>query len=180
MSEILGKCIGLLSPPEWKAARTKLEYPFTYRATKNSLPMILKATEQYFTNHFQPTNFHEGSLDPMKDFEFYPFLITATIIYGELTDDHITMLKEIMPLRLELFTHVFKGGLARFEIAKYFPTHFNHLLHEFQTKWRDFNSSVYHDKKSNMEDVPIVSFWDHMKDGGIPEAQVCEYILKSY
>lgn len=142
--------------------------------------MILKATEQYFTDHFQPTNFHEGPLDPMKDLEFYPFLITATIIYGELTDGHITKLKEIMPLRLELFTHVFKGGLARFEIAKYFPTHFNYLLREFQTKWRDFNSSVYHDKKSNMEDVPIVSFWDHMKDGGIPEAQVCECILNTY
>ncbi|CAI6337024.1 unnamed protein product [Periconia digitata] len=174
MSQILGKCIGLLSPPEWKAARTKLEYPFTHRAIESSAPMMLKVTKQYFDEFFRAETFQEVHLDPMKDLEFYPFLITATLIYGELDASQTQNLKEIMPLRIELFTYVFKGGLSRFAISKYLPTRFNHLLREFQTKWKEFNRQVYLDKTSKMLDVPIVSFWNLMVAGGILEEQLLQ------
>lgn len=175
MSQILGKCVGLLSPPESKAVRMKLEHPFTHRAIESSSSRILQVTELYFEEAFRRKTLNEGDLDPMKDFEFYPFLITATLIYGELGEVHILKLKMIMPIRVELFGYVFKGGLSRFSLAKYLPTHFNRLLHTFQSLWKEFNSTIYLEKKSQGESSPIVSFYDQMIAGDLPEAQVGDW-----
>lgn len=175
MSKILGQCVGLLSPPEWKGVRTKLEHPFTHQAIDNSASILLAVTDKYFQELFETEFGRKSVLDPIKDLEFYPFLVTATLVYGEMSGADIHRLKEMMPIRAELFTYVFKGGLARFEIGKFFPTRFNRLLRQFQTLWKEFNSTVYQERKARGENFPIVSFWDQMLAGDLPEVQVGEY-----
>ncbi|KAI9644118.1 hypothetical protein NHQ30_007471 [Ciborinia camelliae] len=147
---------------------------------QNSSATIRRETERYMTWFKNMPGVNNGSFDPDKDLNFYPFLITATLLYGHLNDETVEFLRKLTPLRERLFKYVIRGGLARFWVAKLLPMlKFNRLLKEFQEKWTAFNEEIYKEKKMKGENSPIIAMWEMMLRGELPRVQLLQTLDES-
>jgi hypothetical protein len=172
MSQILGQCVGLLSGKSWQSLRLQMEVPFCHVAIMNEAPVIRKQTQQYVGHLRDSGGFRNGTFDPAKDLSFYPFLVVATLMYGELDAADIQWLKSIAPVRQKLFTFVIQGGTARFSISRHFPTIANRLLADFQGEWLCFNQSIYEKSKSRDMAAPMAKWWEGSIEGKMDQTQV--------
>jgi len=172
MSKILGQCVGLLSGKSWQSLRSQMEIPFTHMAISNEAAVIREQTRKFVEQLRNSGDFRNGVFDPAKDISFYPFLVVATVLYGDLDAEDIRWLRKIAPVRQKLFTFVIKGGMARFSISKFLPTTANRLLDEFQWEWLSFNESVYKKAKDRGAVTPMVKLWEDCQAGKVSQTQV--------
>ena len=173
MSQVLGQCVGLLSGRVWQHVRRKTERPFSHHSINDSAPTVRMETQKYVQTLLSSENVQMKSrFDPVRDIKLYPFLVTATILYGKLDDGFAIWLKRLVPLREELFSHVIKGGLSRFPISRYLPTRANKLLRAFQKDWLRFNKEICQLRKVAMDRGPAISWWEDAFNGGINQIQV--------
>ncbi|RMZ82606.1 hypothetical protein DV738_g1677, partial [Chaetothyriales sp. CBS 135597] len=153
MSQVLGKCLGLISGNDYITLRDILAPFFAYRQSSAYLDLIQVRTDDYLERcrpHFASTpreTFSEKSrilIDPVNDFKFLPFLIVADILYGKLSPEMEAQLLAMTPTRERLFQHVIAGGTSRFHVSKWWPnTEANRLLKAFQRQWTAFNTRAY-------------------------------------
>lgn len=172
MSEILGRCVGLLSGDEWRTARSCVEPPFTHKASAEYLPSILKQTENYFRELESTAELSKGLLDPVGDMKMYPFLVTARLVYGELSEEQILQLSTLASEREHLFTYVMAGGIGRYTWSKYLPTKANKLLKKFQEAWSIFNAEAYERAKERKSSAPIIDMWEAALAGILEKQKV--------
>lgn len=173
MSQLLGKCVGLLSHEAWRNIRSRMEVPFTHKAVMEATPIIRRHTENYLKVLAARDDVKAGNFDPADDTKFFPFFIIAEFIYGELDDEQTRWLKRIVPIREELFTYVIKGGLERFSFSKYLPTQANKRLSEFQKEWDMFNEETYKSAKRLGTQASIAELWEAVNSGDADRTQVC-------
>ncbi|KAH8723054.1 cytochrome P450 [Phaeosphaeriaceae sp. PMI808] len=143
MSQLLGRCLGLISGEEWRAVRSVTEVPFHHKAAAQYLPIIDKQTSQYFKELERNGHLNQGLIDPAEDLKMLPFWIVAEILYGELSADMKVQLRELAPVREAVFRHIVRGGLPRFSWSKYLPTKSNWLLRDYKRRWTIFNEMAY-------------------------------------
>lgn len=172
LSEILGRCVGLISQDEWKRVRAVTEAPFTRNTTTTSyLPLMQRRTHRHLAELQQGSaNLTKGLIHPAKDLKMLPFWIVAEIIHGELDGPVETQLRELAPLRENLFNqHVIRGGVGRFHWSKYLPTEGNRQLTIFQKAWRQFNQEAYARARTLPSDrkLPILTMYDAVRAGTI-------------
>ncbi|OJD30966.1 cytochrome p450 oxidoreductase [Diplodia corticola] len=179
MSQILGQCVGLLSGKAWQSLRSQMEVPFTHSAISNDAPVIRKQTRRYVENLRNSGEFQNGIFDPARDVKFYPFLVVATLMYGDLNAEDIKWLKRIAPVRQKLFTFVIKGGMARFSLSRFLPTTANRLLNDFQREWLRFNETIYERSKANGAETPLTKLWEDSKAGKIDQTQLLQTLDES-
>ncbi|KAF1362643.1 cytochrome p450 monooxygenase GliC [Lizonia empirigonia] len=179
MSQILGQCVGLLSGKSWQTLRSQMEVPFTHMAIANEAPVIREQTRQFLQQLRNTGDFQNGIFDPAKDINFYPFLLVATLLYGDLDAEDVQWLQRIAPVRQKLFTFVIKGGLTRFSLSRFLPTTANRLLHDFQQEWLQFNHSMYEKLKSRGTMAPMLKLWEEGKDGRIDQKKLLQTLDES-
>ena len=149
-----------------------MEVPFTHMAISNEAPVIRKETRKFVEHLCSSGDFRNGIFDPAKDINFYPFLVVATLLYGDLDPEDIRWLRKISPVRQKLFTFVIKGGMARFSLSRYLPTTANRLLEDFQQEWLRFNKAIYDKSKARGASTPMTKLWEDCKEGKINQTQV--------
>jgi cytochrome P450 len=143
MSQLLGRCLGLISGEEWRAVRNVTEIPFHHKASAQYLPIIERRTRRHFKELESEGLLSQGLIDPAEDLKMLPFWIVAEILYGELSADMEAQLRELAPIRERLFQHVVSGGLQRFSWSRYLPTKANQLLQDYKRRWATFNEMAY-------------------------------------
>lgn len=145
MSQVLGKCLGLISGDDYRALHHVLGPFFTYTQSGEYLERIQQRTSEYLEHqHLRGGGLKQRlQIDPVEDFKFLPFLIVADILYGPLSSEMEGELLSMAPLREKLFQHVIAGGLSRFPLSRFLPTEANRVLRTFQQRWMAFNARAY-------------------------------------
>ena len=153
MSQVLGKCLGLISGNDYTNLRNILSPFFTYQQSIVYLDRIQARTDEYLEGllpHLAANDTEDLAekcriqIDPVNDFKFLPFLMVADVLYGRLSPDMEDQLLAMAPVRETLFQHVIAGGSSRFRISKWWPnTEANRLLKTFQQQWTVFNAQAY-------------------------------------
>lgn len=172
MSQILGKCVGLISGHEWRAVRTGLETPFTRRNAAEHVDLIQDWVKRHMTERWQYSRLSEGLLDPAEDLKMLPFWIVAEVFYGKLSPQQIHDLRGLAELREDLFKIVIDGGLPRFSFSRYLPTRANKDLARFRTSWRSFNDRAKQHAVSTSPAPPIVQMYKLFEEGVITDDQL--------
>ena len=177
MSQILGQCVGLLSGKAWQSLRSRMEVPFTHAAIAIDAPVIREQTQRFVKNLCSGGDFRNGIFDPARDLSFYPFLVVATLLYGDLDAEDVKWLRNIAPVRQKLFTYVIKGGMARFSVSRHLPTTANRLLDDFRGEWLRFNESIYVKAKARGAVTPMTKLWEDCKERNLDQTQVMDLYM---
>lgn len=166
MSMLLGNCLGLVSVKQWKAVRSGIIKPFEWQSVKDYVPLVQKHIDRLFEQNLGGEILYKRLLDPAEDLKMLPFWIVAEILYGELDQDMVTELKDIVPLREGLFKRMISGGLTRFSLSRYLPIVVNRDMAAFQRRWRTFNDRAYaRAKTSEKSTPPIVRMYEDAHSG---------------
>ncbi|KAI0456042.1 cytochrome p450 monooxygenase GliC [Xylaria acuta] len=140
LGQLLGQCVGLVSQSEWKTLRAVTEQAFVRSKSITYVPLIRKRVKEHFRQLWTSSKLSQAILDPAQDLKLLPFWVVAEIIYGPLTSEMEQCLRDLAPIREQLFQYVMAGGLTRFHWSKYlFFTKANRDLRAFKTRWRQFN-----------------------------------------
>jgi cytochrome P450 len=173
MSEILGQCVGLLNGDAWRRVRRKVDPPFTHAGAGILVPKMIDMTEAHLDAFFASRTQIDEQMDPVADLLMLPFLMIATVFYGDLTDGQVKWLNEWTPKREKLFVYALGGGLPRFAFSKYLPTEANRALKQWKDVWTQFNVDAYNIAKNKNGNVLFVKMWDDTEtDGGMTQEQV--------
>ncbi|KAF2992956.1 hypothetical protein E8E13_000392 [Curvularia kusanoi] len=180
MSEIFGQCVGLLNGDAWRQVRRLTDPPFTHTGAETLIPKMLDMTDAHLDAFFASRSQDDDKIDPVADLLMLPFLMIATVFYGDLTDDQVRWLNEWTPRREKLFAYALGGGLPRFSSSKYLPTVANHLLQQWKEAWAHFNTDAYQIAKRKNKDVLFVKLWEETRvSGSITRDQVLHTIDES-
>lgn len=163
MSEILGQCVGLLNGDAWRHVRRKIDRPFTHTGAETLIPKMIDMTDAHLGAFFASRSPNNEQIDPVADLLMLPFLMIATVFYGDLTDGQVRWLNEWTPRREKLFSYVLGGGLPRFALSKYLATDANRLLKQWKDAWTKFNVEAYEIAKRKNENVLFVKMWEETK-----------------
>lgn len=173
MSEILGQCVGLLNGDAWRHVRRKIDPPFTHTGAETLIPKMIDMTEAHLGAFFASRSQNNEQIDPVADLLMLPFLMIATVFYGDLTDGQVRWLNEWTPRREKLFAYALGGGLPRFAMSRYLWTDANRLLKQWKEVWTQFNIDAYQIAKRKNGNVLFVKMWEETKTvGGITRDQV--------
>ncbi|RLL94552.1 hypothetical protein CFD26_102052 [Aspergillus turcosus] len=170
MGELLGQCLGLISGADWRALRRVSEPSFRHSTAVEYIDKIQQRVNAYCAAH---QGLRSGTIDPVADFKFLPFLIIADILYGPLTPDMEAELCQIASEREELFRFVIKGGLTRYTWSRYLPSEANRALKSFQAQWRSFNEAAFRrarDLKST--ETPVYQLFEAVRVGQVSASNV--------
>ena len=174
MNQLLGQCVGLISGRSWKTLRAAVEGPFLQSSSKYQLPMIINRTRGYLDGLATTSNLDQGLLHPVRDLKMLPFWIIADMLYGTLSDQMETELREMAPRREELFKYVIKGGATRFHWTQILPSKANRELKRFNTEWRVFNKKAYERARAEGAKAPIFDMFENVKCGRVSEEQILQ------
>lgn len=172
MSQILGQCVGLLSGNSWRNLRSVSERAFSRSASTGYVSLVKDRITSHVKELQSSKTLSQGLLDPAGDLKLLPFFVVADVIYGKLSPELESKLRDIAPKREALFKHVISGGLARFAFSKHLPTEANRALAEFRTEWHAFNKLAYEFAVSSDSNVPIIDLYAAADKGDITHEQM--------
>ncbi|GAW14655.1 hypothetical protein ANO14919_040580 [Xylariales sp. No.14919] len=168
MSELLGSCVGLISGKQWKTVRSGIKGSFERQSVGNYFPLVQRHIARHLKEILGDGFPRKALLDPAEELKMLPFWIVAEILYGELDQDMVADLKDIVPLRERLFKQIINGGLTRFSLSRFLPTVANKGMATFQTRWRAFNDRAYERARELAElTKPIVSMYEGAYKGSV-------------
>lgn len=186
--EVLGSCVGLVSGARWHALRSELEPSFTQSAAAAHMTSIVENARAFISSELlQQTlinqkNDHVVPINPSRDLQFYPFFVVAGMLFGDpLSPQQKASLRDLAPLREELFREVIRGGVNRWgTLARLFQSNGTKLLGKFHMQWLRFVEEAYErgkqaeDSKRNdsARQLPVVKLWEAVKEGRISEREV--------
>lgn len=179
MSQLLGKCVGLISGTEWQTVRATVEVPFTRKNATENLDIIHRWIKRHMAERWQHSRLSKGLLDPAEDLKMLPFWIVAEVFYGDLSPEQMETLQELAILREDLFKYVIHGGLTRFSFSHFLPTVANRKLAAFTKNWKAFNDQAYERALSMSKSSPIVKMYRLCKNGSITYEQLLHTLDES-
>lgn len=145
MGDLVGDGVGLISQGHWKRVHAVVSPPFTQKPT-TYVPFVQARITRYFSELYQQ---YEGRktlrIKPAEDLKLLPFWVISDLLYGELSPSMVQDLLHITELRTDVFQYAFKGGLSLFSISKIFSPSIRNKLHNFHSRWANFNRQAYHD-----------------------------------
>ncbi|KAB8264793.1 cytochrome P450 [Aspergillus pseudonomiae] len=174
MSRILGQCLGLMAGQRWKFLKGIAAPPFMHPAAVRSIGRIQEHVRAHFHDLESIGNLREGRIHPVQDLKMLPFFIVAEANYGSLTPDMKSELNALAPARENLMKFVLFGGLARFNISRFFPTEANRQLQRFRSQWRAFNRAAYERARDKHPSAMVVQMYDAVLKGTLSEEQVAQ------
>ncbi|PKX88414.1 cytochrome P450 [Aspergillus novofumigatus IBT 16806] len=176
LGELLGKCVGLISPPQWQSVRAVTQPPFLYPACVAHTDRIQEIVRSFFQElELDDTgSLARGLIHPAHDLKMLPFWVVCELFYGRLPWHLVQELKRLAPLRENLMKHAIRGGLARFSWSRYLPTQANRELKNFQSRWRQFNRDVVAQARRAEKPAPIAKMYDAVDRREISEDQLLQ------
>jgi cytochrome P450 len=174
LGQLLGKCVGLISPPEWQAVRAVMQGPFLQRACQYKTGQIQDMTCSFLKSVYQGRSFTAGTLHPARDLKMLPFWIICDLFYGQLPARFTEELKGLIAIREGLMKHAMSGGIVQFNLSRMLPMQANRDLRVFKSQWRRFNSELVAYWQARNCAAPIVEMYDAIEAGKVSEDQVLQ------
>ncbi|KAL6808125.1 cytochrome P450 [Trichoderma camerunense] len=174
MGQLLGQCVGLISPPQWQGVRTITEVPFRHQTSIANTGVIEEFVCDYFSKLEIEGNLSRGMLHPTHDLKMLPFWVVCYFLYGRLPVHMTEALKDLVECREELMRDVIKGGISRFSFSRLLPTAANRRLREFKDRWLLFNRTAEEYARTHGTNCPIISMFDAVRLGTISEDQLLQ------
>ncbi|KAM0713936.1 hypothetical protein Q7P37_010899 [Cladosporium fusiforme] len=181
MSELMGKCVGLISGREWRSVRSVTEPPFSHRNASQAIGMIERHVSEYFQHLHDSGMLKSGLLHPAEDMKMLPFWVVAEVFYDHLTPAQRQELANLAPLREHVFQYVIRGGLPRYAWSRWLPSTANSELHEFKRRWKEFNRQAVKTARAQAGDTkdPIVEMYAAVHAGTLSEEQLLQTLDES-
>ncbi|KAI1445844.1 putative cytochrome P450 oxidoreductase GliC-like protein [Annulohypoxylon stygium] len=178
MDRLLGSCLGLISGSSWSAVKSSVETPFLHRSANTYITDMQDFTKEYMRAlSVENRSLREHrKLHPVRDLKLLPFLFVTRIVYGPLRTELERELKELIPLREELFKSVVAGGITRFPIARFLPLPAIRALRDFKTRWAEWSDrahahALYADRT---DEAPIIGMYRSVSGGEMTREQLLQ------
>lgn len=171
MSQLLGKCVGLINPPVWNKVRAVTEIPFRHDAVVLRTADVQRHVEAHFARLHERSDLSRGLIHPAKDLKMLPFWVVCEMFYGPLPQGYLTRIVDLASPREQLMKYVIRGGLSRFAFSRWLPTEANRALHDFRVKWKQLNRDIVHFCQQHNRSSPIIAMWRSVCNGEIAEDQ---------
>lgn len=178
--KVLGRCVGLLSLDEWKNMRRVVDPSFTHGASVKRISVTESDARTFVENLHTISN--EGTeiaktkgrftVPAMAAFMKFPFIFTAEVVYGNMTEAEKEELWAIAEKRQALLPYFFKGSFYRTSYLKWFDRPAYNQLQEFLDSWAEFNTRMARSRREQGLPLPIVTYWDEYLKGNITLEQV--------
>jgi cytochrome P450 len=168
MGELLGKCMGFMSDPDWRKVHNKIGPHFTYTCATSYISRVDEITKKHFEALQSKERFRQGRLNPVDDLRLLPFWVATDILYGSLSSELRAELEDIIVLREALWVRMIQGGLTRYAWRQYLPSKANKDLRQFK-KWWSCEASM-----SANAHVPIVDMFAAVKEGKMGADQLLQ------
>ncbi|RYP16123.1 hypothetical protein DL765_005324 [Monosporascus sp. GIB2] len=177
--ELLGQAMGLLYGPDWKRLRTIFEPAFTHSAAVARIDTVDGAARKYVAGLSlladqtakRTTEKHDASsftLPVRTAFTKFPYFLTASAIYGPMTEAEEGDLWGVTEKRIALNQYWIGGGPYRFETAaRLYDGNAIQRLSEFKREWHDYNASMAEVRLARGERPPIVKYWEEHEKGNM-------------
>lgn len=194
VGELLGRAMGLLYGPDWKRLRKIFDPAFTHSAALARIDVVNHAARKYVealalmaahnaskTCAAEKADGSVLSLPVLGTFTKFPYFLTASTIYGPMTEEEERDLWSVTEKRIALNQYWIAGGPYRFEkIAKLYDSGTVQHLKEFNEEWRDYNSRMVEVRQARGEKTPITTYWDEYQRGNMTMDEVRLYFLLLY
>jgi gliotoxin/aspirochlorine/mycotoxins biosynthesis cytochrome P450 monooxygenase len=179
MDRLLGSCLGLISGTSWRDVKSAVEAPFMPHCTGTYVAEVQSFTQSYMQAlSAQSEAFRDrGKLHPVRDLKLLPFFFVARIVYGPLDADLERELRELIPVREELFKTVIGGGITRFPIARFLPLVAVRALNDFKRRWALWNDRAHTFALKSAEAAkasPIVGMYASVEEGRATREQLLQ------
>lgn len=171
MSQLLGKCVGLISPPSWSKVRAVTERPFRHDSVLLRTENVQRHVEAHLAHLYETSDLSRGLIHPAQDMKMLPFWVVCEMFYGPLPKEYLARIGDLTAPREQLMKYVVRGGLSRFVWSQWLPTAENRALHDFQVKWRQLNRDIVGFCQLNNPSSPILEMWRSVRNGDISEDQ---------
>ncbi|EHK21968.1 uncharacterized protein TRIVIDRAFT_191816 [Trichoderma virens Gv29-8] len=174
MGQLLGQCVGLISPPQWQGVRAITEVPFRHQTSIANTGVIEEFVRDCFNKLELEGDLSRGMLHPTQDLKMLPFWMVCYFLYGRLPVQMTEALKNLTECREEQMRDVIKGGISRFSFSRLLPTAANRRLREFKDRWLLFNRTAEEYARSHGSNSPIVDMFDAVHRGTISDDQLLQ------
>jgi cytochrome P450 len=185
VGELLGQALGLLYGSDWKRLRKIFDPPFTHASAMTRIGIVEKTACKYVENLPSIASSIvqqsvEGTLKTpsfdlpvLKTFTKFPYFLTASAIYGPMTDEEERTLWAVTEKRIALNQYWIGGGVYRFKTtARLYDPHAVQHLENFNKEWREYNARMMEVRRERGERTPIVTYWEEYESGNMTMVEV--------
>lgn len=183
VGELLGQAMGLLYGQDWRRLRKIFDPAFTHSAAVSRIDNVDQAAKKYVeglplladdsTTSTSGNDEKSFSLPVQKAFTKFPYFLTASAIYGPMTEKEERDLWTVTEKRVALNQYWIGGGPYRFETAaKLYDRGAVQRLEEFNKEWRDYNTRMVEVRRARGETAPIISYWEEYEKGNMAMVEV--------
>lgn len=187
VGEVIGQCLGFHNGEEWSRIRKIYEPDFTHSAAVARIEGVDRAASAYVEKLSQLTtrtvgrNSRESFSLPVGDaFNKFPYFLTASTIYGPMTEAEENELWRITEKRNALLPYFLGGGPYRNGTTAWlFDRSAIKSLREFEVEWREFNARMVSTRRTKGGYAPILNYWEQYENGNQTLDEVSASILIS-
>jgi cytochrome P450 len=190
VGELLGRAMGLLYGQDWRRLRKIFDPAFTHSAAVARIDVVDRAARKYveglplLAERRNPASTGEKddkssfSLPVLKAFTKFPYFLTASAIYGPMTQTEERDLWSVTEKRIALNQYWIGGGPYRFETgARLFDRAAVKRLREFNKEWRDYNDRMVQVRRARGERAPIITYWEEYEKGNMAMVEVSSLVF---
>ena len=189
VGELLGQAMGLLYGQDWKRLRKIFDPAFTHSAAVARVDVIDGAARKYveglhlLADKAPETNGEKDgksfSLPVLKAFTKFPYFLTASTIYGPMTEAEERDLWSVTEKRIALNQYWISGGPYRVKfLAKLFDAGAVKHLKEFNMEWHEYNARMVEVRRARGQTAPIITYWEEYEKGNMAMIEVSSHIRR--
>ncbi|KAF2121668.1 cytochrome P450 monooxygenase GliC2 [Lophiotrema nucula] len=169
VGQVLGQCLGFQNGQEWVRMRKIFDPTFTHSAAVTRIETVDSAARKYverLPRLATSTSDKSFTLSLGEAFTKFPYFLTASTIYGPMTEAEEDDLWRITQIRSALSLYLFSGGPYRFATASWlFDRGAVRRLRDFERQWEDFNARIVQTRRARGENPPIIGYWEQYEGG---------------
>ena len=180
--------MGLLYGQDWRRLRKIFDPAFTHSAAVARIDVVDRAARKYVTELplspdavFDDKDGRSFSLPVLRAFTKFPYFLTASAIYGPMTEEEEEELWRVTEKRVALNKYWVGGGPYRFEAAaKLFDRPAVDRLHEFNNDWRAYNEHMAEVRRARGQRPPIVLYFEECEQGNMKMVEVSLFYISEF
>lgn len=112
------------------------------------------------------------TLHAVSAFMKFPFYLTASVVYGEMTVDEEKELWQLAQDHMALLPYFVIGGPYRFAKGRFVHPSAYRKLREYQQGWKDCHARMVERRRDQGVRVPLIEYWEEYEKGAIGEEDV--------
>ena len=182
--QVLGRCLGLLEGDEWRSRRQIFEVPFRHSPAVARINATESAAKNFVESLHSLAVADSGlgvegkgdrkpfTLHAVSAFMKFPFYLTGSVLYGELTRDEERELWDLAEKHMALLPYMVIGGPYRLKAVKWLHHSAYRKLREYTEGWHDCNERMVKRRRAKGIDVPVVAYWDEYQAGKMTQTEV--------